>query len=178
MGKIQTKILYLPRPASDYKGCYPLHFEKHIKELLGTENYVHFFAGKARTGFGIDIKAELKPDLVADVQELPSLKDGQFEGGFADPPYTKEFSEKLYGTPYPNYNKWTKELVRVVKEGGRIGIMQNYIVPRPQGCRFEKVVVILLRIKQFPKVITIFRKENSARSPPRAEDMGFPSEVS
>ena len=160
MAKIQTEILYLPRPASDYPGCYPLHFEKHIKHFLGTENYAHFFAGKAKTGFRIDIKPELNPDLVADVQNLYMLKDGQFEAGFADPPYTKEFADKLYGVSYPNYNKWVKELVRVVKSGGMIGIMHNYIVPRPPSCEFEKVVVILTRIKQYPKIVTIFKKED------------------
>lgn len=157
---IKTEVLYLPRPATNYKGCYPKYFEKHIAEFLGTTNYVHFFAGTATTGFRVDIKPELKPDLVADVQNVPQLKDGEFDGGFADPPYTPEFAEKLYNVPYPNFNKWTKELVRVVKKGGRIGIMQNYIVPRPQGCEYEKVIVILLRIKQYPKIVTIFKKVN------------------
>ena len=159
---IQKEVWYLPRPASSYKGSYPLHFERHIKELLGTENYIHFFSGNAKTGFRIDINKDTNPDLVADVQNLygfVGLEDEKFEGGFADPPYSPEFAEKLYNTAYPNYNKWSKELVRLVKKGGRIGIMHNYIVPKPKGCTYEKVVVILLRIKQYPKVVTIFKKD-------------------
>jgi len=48
--------------------------------------------------------------------------------------------------------------VRVVKPGCRIGIMQNYIVPKLIQCVYEEIIVILLRIKQFPKVITLQRK--------------------
>jgi hypothetical protein len=155
---MEKEIWYLPRPATSYRGCYPLHFERRLKEILGTEDYVHFFSGSAKTGFTIDIKAETNPTMVADVQTRLPFEDGKFEAGFADPPYTKEFAEKLYGTEYPNYNKWVSELVRIVKSGGRIGVMNNYIVPRPKGCTYEKIIVVLLRIKQYPKVITIFTK--------------------
>ena len=48
-GKIPIEVMYLPRPANDYKGCYPLHFEKHLPRLLETSRYVHFFGGKATT---------------------------------------------------------------------------------------------------------------------------------
>ena len=158
MGKLKTNILYLPRPASKYPGCYPLHFEKHLPELLETDNYVHFFAGTAETGYRIDIKPELNPDLVADVHGIPWLESGSFDGGMADPPYTKEFAKNLYNTEYPRWKEWTRELVRLVKPGGRIGIMHNYIVPRLHMCDMEEIVVILLRIKQYPKIVTLQRK--------------------
>ena len=76
----------------------------------------------------------------------------------ADPPYTPEFAKKLYNTDYPKWSLWTKELVRLVRPGGRIGIMQNYIVPRMADCDLEEIIVILLRIKQFPKLVTVQRK--------------------
>ena len=154
---LKTSILYLPRPASKYSGCYPLHFEKHLPEILETDNFVHFFSGMSTLGFRIDCNSDLNPDLVADVRSVP-LDDNSFDGGMADPPYTPEFAKDLYGTKYPQWSVWTKELVRVVKPGGRIGIMQNYIVPRLPDCDFEEIIVIILRIKQFPKVITVQRK--------------------
>ena len=55
-GKIPIEVMYLPRPANDYKGCYPMWFEKHLPRLLETSNYVHFFGGKATTGYRIDFK--------------------------------------------------------------------------------------------------------------------------
>ena len=157
MGKLKTSILYLPRPAAKYPGCYPLHFERKLPEILETENYIHLFAGKSISGFRVDIKEEVCPDIVSDVHNLP-IGDNSFEGGMADPPYTEEFAEKLYGTEYPTWGKWTKELVRVVKPNGRIGIMHNYIVPKLTGCDMEEIIVILTRIKQYPKIVTVQRK--------------------
>lgn len=158
-GKIPIEVLYLPRPASDYKGCYPMWFEKHLPRLLETSNYIHFFGGKSKTGYRIDRLPELNPDLVADVQNLKQIPDNHFEGGMADPPYTEEFAKNLYNCDYPKWSKWTHELVRVVKPNGLIGIMNNYPVPRLKGCQWEKIVIILLRIKQYPKIVTIQRKE-------------------
>ena len=148
----------MPRPSSNYRGCFPLHFEKRIKELLGTENYIHVFSGSAKSGHTVDINSDCNPNTVADAECLP-FPNNSFDGGFADPPYDKRFARELYGLPYPKWSKWTKELVRVVRPDGKIGIMQNYIVPRLISCRYESILVILLRIKQFPKIVTIQRKE-------------------
>ena len=131
--------------------------------MLFRSNYVHFFAGKAKTGFRIDRLPDLKPDLVADVQNLKQIKDNTFDGGMADPPYTPEFAKNLYDCEYPQWSKWTRELVRVVKPNGLIGIMNNYPVPRLAGCQWEKIVIILLRIKQYPKIVTIQRKDSNDR---------------
>jgi hypothetical protein len=116
----------------------------------------------ATTGFRIDCNPSLNPDLVADVNNT-GLPSESFNGGMADPPYTPEFAQKLYGTAYPEWGKWTKELVRIVKPGGRIAIMHNYIIPRLAGCEMEEIIVILLRIKQYPKIVTIQRKLKSQR---------------
>ena len=154
---IDTSILYLPRPAAKYPGCYPLHFEKRLAEILETENYIHLFAGLATTGMRVDINQDVLPNTIANVQELP-FTDNSFDGAMADPPYTPEFAKNLYDCEYPKWGKWTKEMVRVVRPGGRIAVMQNYIVPRLAGCDFEEVIVILLRIKQYPKLVTVQRK--------------------
>lgn len=155
--KIPIETVWLPRPATKYKGCYPLHFEKHIAGLLDTEKYIHLFSGSATSGHTVDINPDCNPLTVATAEDLP-FPDNSFDGGFADPPYDERFSRELYGLPYPKWNDWTKELVRVVKPGGKIGIMQNYIVPRLMGCEYNNLLVILLRIKQFPKIVTIQRK--------------------
>jgi len=157
MGKLKVSTLYLPRPAAKYHGCYPLHFERRLPEILETTNYVHLFAGMSTTGFRIDCNPKVNPDLVANVEKL-DLPDNSFDGGMADPPYTPEFAEKLYNTPYPSWSKWTKEFVRIVKPGSRLAIMQNYIVPRLPNCDMEEIIIILLRIKQYPKIVTVQRK--------------------
>ena len=154
---LKTSLLYLPRPATKYPGCYPLHFEKRLSEILETDNYLHLFAGMTTTGVRVDLNADVKPNTLADVHFLP-FPDDCFDGAMADPPYTPEFAEVLYGCDYPHWSGWTKEMVRVVRAGGRIAIMQNYIVPRLKGCNLEEIIVILLRIKQYPKIVTIQRK--------------------
>lgn len=158
MGKLKTSVMYLPRPAAKYHGCYPMHFERRLPEILETENFVHFFAGMSVSGFRIDVNESVKPDLIANVENT-GLASNSFDGGMADPPYTAEFAKTLYNTEYPSWSAWTKELVRLVKPGGRIAIMHNYIVPRLVGCQMEEIIVILTRIKQYPKIVTVQRKE-------------------
>jgi hypothetical protein len=155
---LKTSILYLPRPAAKYSGCYPMHFEKRLPQILETTNFVHFFAGMSVSGYRIDCNPIVNPDMVANVEQI-ELPDCSFDAGMADPPYTAEFAKNLYNTEYPSFSKWTKELVRLVKPGGRIAIMQNYIVPRLPNCAMEEIIVILLRIKQYPKIVTVQRKE-------------------
>jgi DNA modification methylase len=155
---IPIKTIWLPRPATKYPGCYPLGFENMLHDILKTEDYIHLFAGKAKTGFRVDINKEVTPNLVADVHDLSMIEDNKFYGAMADPPYTKEFAKNLYNTDYPKWSIWTKEMARVVKPNGLIGVMHNYVVPKIIGCQFEKIIVILTRIKQYPKIVTIQRK--------------------
>jgi len=158
--KIPIKTIWLPRPATKYSGCYPLHFEKTISGLLGTDNFIHVFSGSATVGHTVDINARCNPDTICNAEELP-FPDNYFDGGFADPPYNERFAKGLYNCKYPKWSKWTKELVRVVKPKCKIGIMQNYVVPRLPECEYDNILVILLRIKQFPKIVTIQRKIKS-----------------
>lgn len=153
------KPLWLPRPNAKYHGCYSVGFEKYLPEWLGTDNYAQLFAGMCKTGFRIDVNPQVKPDLLADVENLElSIPDEHFEATMADPPYNEDFAKRLYNCKYPKWSKWTREMVRITKIGGRIGIMQNYIVPAPKGCVFEDVYCVYGRIKQFPKIVTVFRR--------------------
>jgi len=155
---IKTSVRWLPRPQSKYPGCYPIGFENMLPDILKTENYVHLFAGECKTGYRVDINPNVKPDLIADVHDLSMLKEESFDGAMADPPYTSYFAKVKYNGPYPKFNIWTKEIVRIVKSGGRIGIMNNYICPNLKGCKYEEIIVLLTRIKQYPKIVTIYLK--------------------
>jgi ubiquinone/menaquinone biosynthesis C-methylase UbiE len=127
------------------------------------------FSGSCKSGHTIDIKKELNPKTIANAESLP-FEDNYFEGGFADPPYNKQFAETLYNCNYPKWSKWTNELVRVIRPNGRIGIMQNYIVPRLKDCKVLKVIIILTRIKQYPKIVTLQQKDGKKQK--TLEDYG------
>ena len=163
--RVPIQTLYLPRPANgsnkDEKtkkhGVYPLHFERKLKKWLGTDKYLHAFAGWSTTGFRVDIRPEVNPDLIADIHDLP-FPDNYFPGVVADPPYNNSFAKKLYGTPPLRQKEWVHELVRVCKPEGKIAIYHNYVFPRLPGCHYSMIIVTLLRIRCFPRVLTIFTK--------------------
>ena len=155
---VPLSIKWLPRPAAKYPGCYPIGYENILVDKLGTENFIHLFGGMSKRGHRVDLNKDVNPDTIADVHDLP-FEDDSFDGGAADPPYTEEFARTLYNCDYPKWSVWTKELVRVVKPGGKIAIMHNYIVPKLSGCDYNEIFVALNRIKQYPKIVTIFTKE-------------------
>ena len=147
----------MPRPAHKYEGAYPLGFEKYIPKMLQTNNFIHLFSGMAKTGHRVDIKSELNPDTIADCRNLP-FPDNHFDGAMADPMYETKFAKNLYNMPMPKWNEWTKELVRVVKYGGLIGIMHNDEVNRLTECQYEAVYYFANRPKHHPRVVTVFCK--------------------
>lgn len=150
--------VWLPRPSNKRHGCFPLGFDKYIPQLLRTENYIHFFSGYSKKGFCVDSDESCMPDLVANVENIPQIKDESFDGAIGDPPYNEDFAKRLYNCKYPKWSLWTKELVRVTKIGGYVAIMQNYIVPKLTKCEYVEIFPIMTRIKQFPKIVTVQRR--------------------
>ena len=86
------------------------------------------------------------------------IPSNTFDGGMADPPYDEKFQKEFYKLPYPKWSLWTKELVRVVKKGGLIGIMQNYEVNRLSDCQYWDTWYFPNRPKHFPRIVTVFIK--------------------
>lgn len=115
------------------------------------------FAGAASTGFRIDVRQELKPDLVCDVHHLP-FKDNCFEGVVADPPYHDRFSQKYYQTGKLKERTWLNEAIRVCKPGGKIGIYHNFVMQPTKQIRFALLVLTILRFRQYVRVLSVFTK--------------------
>ena len=159
---VQKILWHLPRPSSTYKGSYPLHFEKKFKKLINCD-YLHVFSGTAKTGLRVDIKFENKPDIVADAHYLP-FKDNTFPASLADPPYSKQLAKELYQTPELKEKLWVSELVRVTKPGGKIALYHWYQSPRPKGCKYWRILVILTRIRHFARICCIFIKEEHTQT--------------
>jgi hypothetical protein len=126
---ISTLTWTLPRPAkSKYKGAFPLHFEENLVKLLGyPERILHPFGGMAETGVRVDLNPTLQPDVIADAHDLP-FHDQSFDLVLLDPPYSDEEALELYETPKLRPAAYTREAVRVCREGGWV-----VVYARPVG---------------------------------------------
>jgi len=120
---------FLPRPrlagVKDANiGGMPLYAEQWClqlaREILGNPlaETLNLFCGANEEGFRVDIRPEVKPNLVCDAHELTKHLDKKFDIIFADPPYSDEEAEELYGTPKLNYKKWTMEATKLLHPKG------------------------------------------------------------
>lgn len=170
-GKTQEKNLawFLPRPKPDhYKGGMPLYAEEWLLELaediLGKPPKVlNLFCGMNKHGFRVDIKEEVKPDLLADAHELSKWKDtiGTFDVILADPPYSTEEAKELYGTPKLNYKKWTMECEKLLNDGGLLIVYHKYVMPNPNPEKFTVVKRVFIgnRSYHLPRAVIYFKKK-------------------
>ena len=130
-------VLFGFRPAEDFGdmpdgGGYPLRFLNRAYELLGVEDpdqVLHLCSGSMRRGIRVDIRPEMKPDVVCDCRATP-FADQSFRWIMADPPYSEEYAHNLYGTGdnYPKPGQILREAARLLQPGGRIGLL-HFQVP-------------------------------------------------
>jgi hypothetical protein len=136
---------FLPRPKPDhYKGGMPLYAEEWLievaKGILGEEpRILNLFCGMNKYGYRIDIKEEVKPDLLADAHDFAGKLDNTFNLIIADPPYSTEEAKEIYGTPKLNYKKWTSECGKVLEDGGLLCVYHKYVMPNPNPDKYEVV---------------------------------------
>jgi len=165
--KFKPITWHLPRPnPTHYKGSVPLHFEHKFLQFTGINNdqrLLNMFSGGSKMGYTVDIKPEVKPNFIADCHFLP-FENNEFDNVFLDPPYSDEESESLYGTGPLSPSKYIKEAVRVCKPNGLIACYHIYWTPRPEGCKYLGIIVIITRVYHKPRVCTIFKKESALHS--------------
>lgn len=112
-------------------GGYPLGFLEMAYAVLGADpdKVLHLCSGSMRRGVTVDIRPEVGPDIVADCRAVP-LPDESFDWIMADPPYAEDYARNLYGTEknYPKPGQILKEAARLLRPGGRVGLL-HFIVP-------------------------------------------------
>ena len=170
---VQNKNLawILPRPRPDhYKGSMPLHCEEWLIELAkdiidsnATDlDILNVFCGMNKYGVRVDLNKEVCPDYCVDVHELSKHISNKFDIIIADPPYSTEEAEKLYGTPPLKYKLWTSECNKLLKVGGLFIIYHKYLMPNPNPKNYEVIKRVFIggRPYHLPRVAIYFKKKN------------------
>lgn len=145
-------------------GKLPVGFLDWAYELLqvgALRNVLHVCSGglgPETNGVRVDIRPEVRPDVVADGRALP-FADDSFDAVLLDPPYSVEYARDLYRTDYPRPSALLREAARVVKSCHRVGIL-HFLVPRPEpGLRLCEIRGVTQGCGYRIRAFTIFQKE-------------------
>lgn len=151
-----TDVWILARTQNHYYGGYPGGFYWRARALLPGK-LIHLCSGKVAQDFTVDINPDLEPDLVADARST-GLESGSFDAVLLDPPYTAE-DAKEYNTDYPEPKDLMREAYRLVRPGGRVGLL-HYIVPRPpaKDARLLAMIGIVVGFGNRVRIFTVFEK--------------------
>lgn len=112
-------------------GGYPLGFVEWAFEVMDVKDpakVLHLCSGSMRTGVRVDIRPEVRPTVVADCRRTP-FRDESFDHIMADPPYSQEYAENLYGTgaQYPKPGQILAEASRLLRPGGLVGFLHHQV---------------------------------------------------
>lgn len=124
-------------------GQYPHGFLADVMRLrlLGADverdHVLHVCSGTLgpREKWTVDMRAEALPAVRARGQALP-FRDGVFRAVMIDPPYTEEYARNLYRSEFPRPSHLLREAARVLRPGGRIGLLHIAVPITPADCEF------------------------------------------
>ena len=144
-------------------GVYPRGFVPWLARALQVSRHeiLHVCSGSLPAGEGtrVDLRPEVRPDIVADGRHLP-IADNSYAAVAVDPPYTLQYANDLYGTDYPRPSHLLTEAARVVRPGGRIAFV-HYLVPaNPPGTTFERCYGMTMGLGYRIRAVTIYRKDD------------------
>ena len=132
-----------------------------VLRLRGSGEVLHVCSGAlgpSTRGVRVDIRPEMKPDVVADGRALP-FADETFDAVLIDPPYSVEYAENLYGVEYPRPSALLREAARVLRPA-RMVAMLHFLVPMPEpGLRFVGVHGVTTGCGYRIRALTVFAKE-------------------
>ena len=148
--------------APEVFGQYPKGFLPWALRALGVSplDVLHVCSGALGADVGgvrVDIRPEVRPDVVANGCALPFAPEA-FGAVLIDPPYTVEYADGLYGTSYPRPSHLLAEASRVARPDAPIGFL-HYLVPMPPpNCTLERVHGIYTGVGYRIRAWTVFRK--------------------
>jgi len=159
-----------------FEGAYPAGFLKNWKEAFA--NYIpedkslilHVCSGRVPNDEGkrLDIDPTFDPDYLCNAETFRygSLMEGEqqvppekFIWAIADPPYNEDAAIKYYSRKLLKKNLMIKQMTRVVKIGGFVGILDQTM---PQSPPRNLKCVARIGITSVPnldmRIFTVFRK--------------------
>jgi len=153
----------LPRPnRNKYWGGFPLHFESRLLDLLKlTPGHMILqpFGGKAEYGIRLDMDMGVSPDIIADAHYLP-FRDNTFDLVILDPPYSDKLAKDMYKAEPPKFKLYSKEAVRVLKNGGYLVMYHFLAMPSIRGTRIVYRIFMETRKWHRLRCVHIHKKDN------------------
>lgn len=130
-------VMFSFAPSEDFElfsdgGGYPLGFLDRAYRLLHVTDpntVLHLCSGSMVRGIRVDVRASRKPTVIADARNTP-FRDESFDAILIDPPYSEDYATNLYGTGnvYPAPGTLMNEALRLLRPGGRVGML-HFQVP-------------------------------------------------
>lgn len=144
-------------------GGFPIHFLPKAFESLGVKDpdkVLYMCSGSMKKGITVDIRSEKNPKIVADCRSIP-LPDESIDWIIADPPYSEAWANNLYNTKdsYPKPSEILKEAIRLLKAGGRVGLLHFQVPMFRKPLKLIKVYGITTGLGYNIRAWTVLEKE-------------------
>lgn len=130
-------VMFGFEPSIDFEpfpdgGGYPIGFLDRAYRLMKVsdpDTVLHLCSGSMVRGVRVDVRASRRPTVIADARHTP-FRDESFAAILIDPPYSEDYAANLYGTGdvYPSPGALMNEACRLLKPGGRVGML-HFQVP-------------------------------------------------
>lgn len=149
-------------------GQFPYGFLKDVvkMQLLGNvrrNDILHVCSGtlSEHERWTVDMRPAARPSVIAKGQALP-FQEASFAAVMIDPPYTEEYARNLYRSEFPRPSHLLREAARVVKPGGRIGLLHIAVPITPADCEFVSSMGVVpgpgFRIRAF----TVYQRRQAS----------------
>ncbi len=112
---------------------YPGAFPKGLMNLFlrrwnGIRKLMLFSGSFRNKGWTtVDVNPDLHPKYLLNAEQLPEDWTEKFDLVFADPPYSEQEAEEMYGLPYFNLVKVVNEMARVTSPGGHMALLHRLV---------------------------------------------------
>ena len=161
-GDPQPAIHFEPFPEG---GGYPKKFvEWAIRQMQcpHPNQILHLCSGSVTSGTTLDIRSQTNTQIVADCRQTP-FPDETFDYILTDPPYSQEYANNLYNTAdnYPTPYQIVKEASRLLKPGGKLGILHTQVPVIRKPMKILSVHGITLGCGYQIRAWTLLRKETN-----------------